>query len=480
MLNDGHDNFIKAVAWDQGTASNVTRLYFEDGQGHTATYMFPGVHPDIVLGDDRNNPGQIYRAAVIYIRSGGYVVMDFYRLVGLGTPSFTVNYVSTVPLSNTNIGPLYNTSMNPHIDMWSDANNRVNGYPGMYEFAVTWNERNNLYYNWGNIAAGTLNLAIGGAQVNGSLATNGRKYCDVACYTNVATGQPLATFCTGEYVAPWSCDLVAYTLDFTSGIPSLVGTNSTNFQDVMFPRIEAMNQYDPTTLATPWQIVSSEQTAVWTYNTGGTYNLTNALLPSGNFKSPAIAAGVGPFYGNKIGNVQYTPGYFEWTNALHTPAYYAHVVDANSGSVTNPNYFIINSGTVWGMPQYWLADASKSLALSNCSNSGDMLFSVWYDGRDVNALGSIWYKLSSNTVPMQFKQAPIATLTGITDLIYPNPAKDKIYLSKAAGMYRISNIAWLNVMEGKWDSSNGIDIQALPAGVYILQTEGRTYKFTKL
>ncbi|MBS1781824.1 MAG: hypothetical protein JSS78_02030, partial [Bacteroidetes bacterium] len=99
MLNDGKGNAIKAIAWDEGSRSQQGYLYFEDGKGNTTTYKVKGVHPDIVLGDDRDRLGVDYRVAVTYIDPGGYPMLAFYKLIMLGTPSFTVVPLNVIQLS---------------------------------------------------------------------------------------------------------------------------------------------------------------------------------------------------------------------------------------------------------------------------------------------------------------------------------------------------------------------------------------------
>ncbi|MBS1776359.1 MAG: T9SS type A sorting domain-containing protein, partial [Bacteroidetes bacterium] len=460
--------------------SQQTYLYFEDGKGNTTTYKLKGVHPDIVLGDDRDRLGVDYRVAVTYIDPSGYPMLAFYKLIMLGTPSFTVVPLNVIQLS-TNAAPgIYDTEPIPHIDMWSDANNPVNGYPGMYEFAVTWNEMGDVKYNWGNINAGSVYLPVGGQLIGKPPATlYGRAYTDVACYTNVYSGRKYATFSTVEPLAPFSCNLDAYTFDFTTGLPYWVSTNTFNTISVLFPRIEAMNQYDSVQCAVPWEIVYSGWGFAGAYNMVGNVNLTNALLPASNLKSIAIAAGVGHGYGDILGNLQYTPGYLYWGGTQHAVSYFAHAIDAYSGTQIDPNYYEINSGTVYGMPQYQEADASKSLALSNCSNSGDLLLSVWYDGEDVNGTGNIWYKLLGNTVPMQFRPSKFVSTITQAGRLYPNPATDRLNLTGAEGTYTIEDALGRTVQRGNLESGATIGIESLSSGFYLLRIGTERYKFTK-
>ncbi len=389
MLSDAHARPIKGIAWDEGTRSNQGHLYFEDGHGNDVFLQFHGVHPDIVLGNSDNSND--YRAAVVYIlrvnATTSYPMIDFYDLTGLGTTGFTATHTGTLQLSTTNLGIIYDTDPIPHIDMWSDdtPGAQINGYPAMREFAVSWNEGNDVHYNWGRIGSGTVYLPLStfpnGDKVNQS--PTHRTYNDVACYTDVSTGQKLAVFCYNE----WPNGLVVYELDFTIASPTATFSTTTNFwQGVTFPRIEAMSQYDPSNFAAPWDVVASRGTSCWEYNivSFGT-DISTTLLAGGHFMSTAIAAGIGNVVGEPtIGNIQFTPGYLEWWGTTAPPLttsinYYARAVDPVTGSVIDPDYYIINTNPVAGQPTYSGADVSKGLTLSNSSNSGDYLLSVWYN-----------------------------------------------------------------------------------------------------
>ncbi|MBS1741303.1 MAG: T9SS type A sorting domain-containing protein, partial [Bacteroidetes bacterium] len=482
MLNDGMGNFIKAIAWDEGVGTFNTHLYFEDGFGHTAQYTLPALLPDIVLGNVRGGtdiPTE-YRAAVVAIAANSIPTIWFFTMKGMGTPGFTIYPTGSFSLTTTKVGTIYNLSpVLPHIDMWSDANNKVNGLPGMYQFAVSWVEPsvNAVKYNVGDITSGTLNNPIGGKNVNLGV---GNIWCDVACYTNVQTGSRYATFCSQDLGTP--LPLAAYTFDFSSGPVGVpISKNSFVSPFVFCPRIEAMSQYDPTFVAYPWQIICSQQDSVTTYNAGGTTNINKTLIPVGNFKSPAIAAGVGMPFLKAIGNVQFTQGYLNIHGSPVSANYYARITNAATGTVTDPDYYIINTNPAYtpGIT-FSPADASSALALSNCSNSGDMLLSVWFDAQAGSPTGDIMYKLSGNSVPVKFRPTAIATLQGEKPTLYPNPATDHVNLPNEEGEFQIINSLGAKVAEGQLQQDGGVNVQNLPAGVYLLRTHSHTYPFTKL
>src|SRR5690606_33360665 len=130
----------------------------------------------------------------------------------------------------------------------------------------------------------------------------------------------------------------------------------------------------------------SANSPAWSYNdkvVGGT-DISTSVLSWANIKSTAVAAGLGFNYGINaaIGNDQYTGGYYDWSNTISN---YARAIDKVTGVAIDPDYYQINDQPMWGMPDYNLADVSRGLALSNCSNSGDYILSAWYDGEDVGA-----------------------------------------------------------------------------------------------
>lgn len=493
MLNDGSGNAIKAIAWDEGTGSNVTHVYFEDGQGNSVIVELSGVHPDIVLGHNADGHSD-YRAAVIYIDrvspTSSYVKLAFYDLTSLGGTGFTATPSgSPILLSTTDLGTVYDTRPIPHIDMWSDnsVGATVNGYPGMWDFAVTWNEANQVHYNWGNISSATLyDSSPNGQPVNASITS--QLFTDVACYTDLSTGNKIAAF---SYVD--GTNIYVYERNF-SATPVPAFHNSTTFSQGitrnLFPRIEAMSQWNSSSITSPWLTVVSHGSTchVYTTATGGTgTDLTTTLLNGGDFKSTAVAAGIGDSPGEPpIGNSQFTPGYFEWTGNPAPPLtnavnYYTHAVDAVTGTLIDLDYYVINTNAVAAGPAYNLADVSKSLALSNCSNSGDYVLSVWYNDANAGAAGAtgdIWFKLLGNGVPMQFRIGQIANLKGEPS-VYPNPAKDKIFLHNVSGAYSIYNVTGMKVRAGLLNTGS-IDVAALPAGLYLLKADGKTYKFSKL
>ncbi|MFN2395425.1 MAG: T9SS type A sorting domain-containing protein [Bacteroidales bacterium] len=85
------------------------------------------------------------------------------------------------------------------------------------------------------------------------------------------------------------------------------------------------------------------------------------------------------------------------------------------------------------------------------------------------------------TVLFTLDDTSVSDLSNNSFSIYPNPAKDKIYVELSAGFERIRlfNITGLQVMEVAGNSEKAIlDVENLPSGIYLLKlsdTEGQIY-----
>ncbi len=472
---------IKAVAWDDRIGS--TYLYFEDNAGNAAPIeQFEGLRPDIVLADDKFNPNN-YRAAVVYIDGGYYPHINFYLLTGVGTSSFTVTQTGSIPLSpnpvnHNTLGILYDSEGMPHIDMWSDVNNPnpATGLAGMYEYVVTWEEGYNIMYAYGDVSTNSWN----GMPIPLPISPQ-KDQPDVSCYTEVNTGQRVACFVYRTANGLEVTELDMATLAHAGASPYTVTTKKG-----WIPRIESMSQYNNRIEPAKWEVVCS----YGDFPTATAYNAASLGAPQDlggltgdDSKSVCVAAGLQFTAGaTDLGNKQYTAGIYQWASQN----LYAREIDANVGIITNPNYYQINTNPMgaWPSPgEYCLADASKTLALSNCSNTGEYLLSAWYDGHDAGngTGGAIWMKLSPNTTPMVFKATSLDNIQSGNDLtIYPNPAKDRAYLPKK-GTYQVYDMKGQQVLEVTIANDNTIDVSALPIGLYIIRTvEGNSvYRFTK-
>jgi len=157
------------------------------------------------------------------------------------------------------------------------------------------------------------------------------------------------------------------------------------------------------------------------------------------------------------------------------------------GAVLIPSKFSVNAGDLIGptdwhevndavTPIGYTSQIAKNFALSNCSNSGVDLLSVWYDGTDVI------YKYSAPDV-MAFRPAPIPEIA----LIRGTLPEDVLRLQSVAdnSRYGIKDHRGKTIQMGTVGQSSTINIAGLSSGPYklmILQPGGgvQSLDFSKL
>jgi len=479
MLSTANGLPIRAIVWDDGSEATYglgigqVHVYLQDYAGYTYKYDFQGAHADVVLGDDPNNPGVNYYMAIAYVDGNYHQVVSYYLLSGVGPPGFTATPAApTQQLGIAFNNPLFDSEALPHIDITPDPPT-PGGLPLMHRFVATFCDNGSVYYAAGDVTGG-LSPAVSVA--------NG-KQPDVSCETDIVTGDRYANI---VYLSPATSNvnlmLTRVALGTGTSTSSILDINNTNLRHFFLPRIESMNLLDPANPGVEWQVVSSVvdypagNWAIYGYNNVAGKRWLSSYFPTSSVdgKASAVAAGTGITMGNFIGNTQYTTGFFP----RQVQRLYSRSVDAFTGIETKPCYQISNS-TVYDVPTYAESDAAKSLAISNCSNSGRFTLSVWYDG-NLN----MFQKLStSNTV--QFKTTGVEDIAnGETGKLYPNPATDYIRLSET-GNYKIYDMQGRLVMNGeKKAATETINIEKLPTGNYMVQVQTQAgimnYNFVKL
>ncbi len=494
LRNAKTGNPMKAIAWDEGCRSKNLHLYFEDGSGNSVQLDLEGAgnRPDIVLADDRFNPGVNYRAAVVFIDDQFKPRINFYLLKNLGSPTFSATFSSTQLLSaKSQHIPIYDTRSLPHIDMWSDANNTIAGHPGMYRYIATWDEERNFNNNDYNIFYADGDVTMGSINKKDSLPVptftiDHNTIPDVACFTEINSGISYAAFTYRSRLSNGGAALVVTELDMNTYLATAASPYLLDTFHSLFPRIESMSQYDSIFEPAKWQVATILLPGFgvqqcWGYNARALntpMHLSSPFHVNDNVKSPCVAAGVKYLSGApEIGNKQYTAGFYPWATQN---LYFREITAVNNQLTTG--YWQVNMNPLGPSPsEYFLADASKSFALSNCSNSGEWLLSAWYDGQDdgTGAGGHIWMKLSPSTNTMQFRTSPVSTLTGKKNILYPNPATNEIYINQATD-YTIYNQQGQWVKKGNSSQGEAVDIAQLPVGNYLLKTaNGNSYQFTK-
>ncbi|HTM64854.1 MAG TPA: T9SS type A sorting domain-containing protein [Flavipsychrobacter sp.] len=481
MLSNADGQPIRAIVWDDGSRGNNTtlpvgmvHLYVADYAGHSFQVDFPGAHPDVVLCDDPNNPGVNYRVAVAHVDAAFTLRVSYYFISGVGSSSLAVGYIGFQQLSYTPHYWLFDTEVLPHIDITPDLPGTApGGLPLMHRFVATFENAGGIYYATGDVGTPTTPLSF-------ALVDYGTQP-DVSGETDVTTGNGYANIVYRKDVVPQTVpptlpSLALARVSLTSGTftISTLDNNNGNTRGFLLPRIESMNLLNPAAPGAEWEVAcivndAPSATGVYGYNTpAGKRALSSYFSPgSVDERALAVAAGTGTTMGSSpIGNRQYTVGYFP----RQTRQLYARVVDAVTGIETRP-YYQINNTTLFDYPTYYEADVAKSLAISNCSNSGRGTLSVWYDGNQ-----NMFQKLSMS-VSVQFKATGVEdVVNGEHGKLYPNPSTDYIRLNEI-GVYKIYDMQGRLIMNGeKKTEAETINVEKLPAGAYMLQLQTESGK----
>jgi len=117
--------------------------------------------------------------------------------------------------------------------------------------------------------------------------------------------------------------------------------------------------------------------------------------------------------------------------------------------------------TEWVMLENFFQKPDGSLVHIGFSRytSGPSPWYVWLYGTDANGSGGIG--LSDPEILPQLRA-------------FPNPLQDRLYLSWEGNphqelRYRLQNLNGQNLLEGVYNTQTGINVQALPPGLYLLQ-----------
>ena len=496
MLHRGGNDVLKVITWDNGTrpslsgispscanaapGNNQAYVFVEDWVGNQLTFALQphSKQTDIVLADDMQNPGVDYFIGVVYVVGSNTfstfspytqffqdVYFDVYRLTNAGTAGMAVTLYHSTLFSNGSID-LVNHQGHPHIDMWSDAANPINGLPSMHRYALSWTQTLTdtlVYYYYDDIV--NIPPSVPPAFSLPRKAT----MADIACHTT-PDGDEIINFAS-SFNRPNS--LVYTSVNTSAGIVSTPLLLDTSI--AVFPRIEAMSQSQPG-LAT-WQVVAPIQNAffnpLWQVFSYNDLNIgmpewlsdSNVLSMNTDYKAAAVAAGVGTSVSGDIGNMQYTTGFYDWFTKQNI---YSRAIDVNSGWTIDPNFYQVNNNTLtnvtWDLPHIY--------AVSNCSNSGHGLLSAYTTD---NSTGGVIYKYSGNI--FQYKPTTINPMdTKLQWVLYPNPATSQLQITglKTETNYTISSMIGTKLQSG--NTLGSIDIESLPSGIYCLILQNSTRK----
>ncbi len=272
MLEDPNGDMV-AVAWGHmtpwpwgGTMSPTANFYVSDFSCNSVPGGMAGgfgyrYATDIVLANapDPVSGATGYQALTVYENYNFLTFtfeawLDIWDINNVGTPGISLTLRTPSILLSSNCNGF------PHIDMWSDAANPVNGHPGMHEFAVVWAEGT------------TGNLGGWFADVNAPspigmpLTIGSNAYMpDVAAFTDMNSGDKKIKIALGQGVGtPYSTAYGGrlFVTEYNVSNPALTPTPITpgtllDSRPVLAPKIEAMSQYIPTAGLAQWQIAAT-------------------------------------------------------------------------------------------------------------------------------------------------------------------------------------------------------------------------------
>ena len=458
---------LRVVAYDDfNTGMGYVRL--DDFSGGSLTIPITnGLFPDVVIGDDMNNPGTDYILGLVYGASVTW--FETYSITGVGSSTLTATQTSFQQLSV----PGNPTSRFPHIDLYPDVNNQINGWNALHEFVITWSEDfgsgMDIYATSGDLMNPTTLSAFLAITSGGSGMMS-----DVAALFDVSAGQPYAYI---PYFNSSTNDLDIAEVDILGN--SFTTTSGVDNPLQSLPRIDAMNMYDNSLGMQHYQVAYPKYNGtsyeMWSYN-----DLTaNNDLSSVGFSSfdnihAAVAAGPGPWYGvPDYGNDNYAV-------AWHLPGanrYVAQSIDVLTGwiSGTFPDYYITNQNPmVTSAPSTYYSN----IAVSTSTNVGARLLTSW------SGNGRVWYKYNSNTA--SYKTNGVEEMPRNEQYaLYPNPATTMLNIAGAKNAtYTITDMMGRTLLTGNIDDKNEtIHINRLSAGLYVAAIkEGEVttlIKFTK-
>jgi hypothetical protein len=456
-----------------------------------------------VLADDPEpNPnGPIkYRVAAAY-QVGIYGFLDVWEVTNCGMPSISASFLHGDTLNKQAFYPgMFCDTFHagPHIDMWSDGvnTNPNTGFPLMHDFAVVWTQglpfqpqylplpqpyvrAHDLFIMTGNINS------VPSSWLRDSLGP-GAYMPDVACLSDNTISGAVDHKAQIVFYDPTVVPQNLIYTEYNRTSPPAPGTTTTSGTILdtgafISPQIEAMSQYDAS--ASPYivkyEIVTSIAKAygtftplwqVWGYNDVVPMTWISdmfTLASDSDSKAPCVAAGVGSAFTSDIGNTQYTPGFYPRTMTN----IFDRSVDAYAGTLDS-RWWQVNCATV---NYHW--DAARSMAVSNCSNSGFNLLTAWFNG------ANIVYKESPNT--MAFKTTGVGHSAPKDVNVFPIPVSNVLHVEGSNNAsYSITDITGKKLGSGRIDAEARLDVSSLQNGMYLLNLADETgsaqsIRFTK-
>ncbi|HET8572245.1 MAG TPA: T9SS type A sorting domain-containing protein [Edaphocola sp.] len=447
--------------------STNTNLYLTYSGGATLTLPIsnaaPSSKPDVILGDDPNNPGVDYIAVVCYQDINGDIIVRDYNITNI-----TGTMIATAGLSQ-NLG----AGSAPKIDGFANNTAPILGLPAMDEFVVVWNKTtlNDIGVYAGEVADVTNSFFL-------NTYTNAGINPDVAAVKDVISNQLYA--CMLCYRSASNPMVHVYDINVTA--PPTTPPVITNLGgDPIYPRprIEGMALYKSP--APKWSVVSFADFNSLQYATD--LNPSNPIYanPTGNNYAAAIAAGLGPFVPNSsgaiIGNRQIT---LAWAGVPYAPIAPSVVVsaafDGSGGQVLlpvppyNPGFNYKYATVNWDPINVVNVNIDEyEVALAACCNSGKGLIAAWWKG--TGSQSTIRYKITPDN-DYAFKPTGLeeSAQSALSFSVFPNPAAKNLYIKysdAAIEKVRITNVLGQKVLEEPFKDTP-VDISALPSGDYFI------------
>lgn len=461
----GIGGFLSAVIWGDAVGTN---LYLTHTGGQTLTLPISNAasssQPDVILGDDPNNPGVDYIAVVCYQDNNGDVIVENYEITDIAGPSMMAGWISSQDLG---------AGSDPKIDGFANNNTLIAGLPAMDEFVVVWEKAtlNDIGIYAGEVADVTNSFFQ-------NTYTNAGINPDVAAVRDIVSNQLYACLYCYHFNSGSAISHV-YDINLTmSPTPPPVITNLPGDHLFTRPRIEGMALYQKQ--APKWNVVSFADFNSLLYFTN--LNPTGSMYanPTGTNYAAAIAAGPGPFvipYSPSaiIGNRQIT---LAWAGKPYASSAPSVVVSAAfDTSNIAPKYFL---------PPFYLSmmyqyatvnmypinavnvDTDEyEVAIAACCNSGKRLITAWWNGIQ----GTVRYKITPGN-DYAFKPTGLQELAqaALSFSVFPNPTAKTLHIKYsgfAIQKIRITDALGKKVQEMSYKDAP-VDISTLPAGDYFI------------
>lgn len=483
----------------------------------TRWYALPAgaTKPDVAIINDNStgrSPLNDFRVYVVYETSLGNVELNYLQVTGAGS--------SATPFSSPGLagGITLNTQQpahDPHIDASGDAFMPLNGgtHYAMHEFAVCWVEPSLAYFPvidvvmvqaftipaWSSSFTPGIAVQLSGAEgMTPDIACRGHK-------TNTAAGPQPTNSCYLVYKHPPFDELVFGMFEFDKfpnnygvfGGP-MIRPGTAIGARYGYPRIEAIALGDKTLGYSTWEIVTdvdlgggfTEEIETFNDASGSIPALPSNIFSLGktvNHINPVVA-GVGRdmnYAGTAfIGNDFFTVSYYADDITLDpNGSYFTNSVDILGGtSSTYTNYMGINDNSLL---QPFNSISQPRIAVTSCSNTGNDLYTVWYEGSNGPSNGDLKFKYNNTNLNYNYKTANSTPANIVSSQDYklaPNPAKNVMEVYGVAdGSYTITDMMGRIVKSGSMSNNiSQLDVSNLQTGNYILNiTENKKTQHLK-